>query len=39
MKNIANLPYHFRAFLKMLSPETLEDMEAIIEALKSFGKG
>lgn len=39
MKNIANLPYHFRAFLKMLSPKTLEDMEAIIEALKSFGKG
>ena len=38
-KNIARLPYHFRAFLFMLSPETMEDMEAIIEALKSFGKG
>ena len=38
-KNIVRLPYHFRAFLFMLSPETVEDMEAIIEALKSFGKG
>lgn len=38
-KNIARLPFHFGAFLKRLSPETLDDMEAIIEALKSFGKG
>lgn len=38
-KNIARLPFHFGAFLKRLSPETVDDMEAIIEALKSFGKG
>lgn len=38
-KNIARLPFHFGAFLKRLSPETVADMEAIIEALKSFGKG
>ena len=38
-KIIARLPYHFRAFLKMLSPSTVEDMEAIVEALKSFGRG
>lgn len=36
---IARLPFHFRAFLNRLSPETVEDMEAIIEALKSFGRG
>lgn len=36
---IARLPFHLRAFLKKLSPETIEDMEVIIEALKSFGKG
>lgn len=36
---IARLPFHFRAFLKRLSPKTVEDMEVIIEALKSFGRG
>lgn len=36
---IARLPFHFRAFLRKLSPETVEDMEVIVEALKSFGRG
>ena len=36
---IARLPFHFRAFLKKLLPETMEDMEVVIEALKSFGEG
>ena len=36
---IARLPFHLRAFLKKLSPETVEDMETIIEALKGFGRG
>lgn len=38
-KIIARLPFHFRAFLKRISPETVEDMEVIIEALKNFGRG
>ena len=36
---IARLPFHFRAFLKKLSPKTMKDMQTIIEALKSFGRG
>ena len=36
---IARLSYHFRAFLGKLSPSTIEDMQAIIEVLKGFGRG
>ena len=36
---IARLPYHFRAFLKKLSPHTVEDLETIIDSLKSFSRG
>lgn len=36
---IARLPYHFRAFLKKLSPHTVEDLETIMDALKSFSRG
>ena len=36
---IARLPYHFRAFLKKLSPHTVEDLETITDALKSFSRG
>lgn len=36
---IARLPYHFRMFLKKLSPSTIEDMQTIIEVLKGFGRG
>lgn len=38
-KVIARLPFHFRAFLRKLSPRTVEDMQVIIAALKSFGRG
>jgi len=38
-KIIARLPFHFRAFLRKLSPRTVEDMQVIIAALKSFGRG
>ena len=36
---IARLPFHFRAFLRKLSPETVKDMETIIEVLKGLGRG
>ena len=36
---IARLPYSFRFFLKRLSPSTVRDIEVIVEALKSFGRG
>lgn len=39
MQIIAQMPFHFRLFLKKLSPETVQDMEVIEEALKSFGNG
>lgn len=39
MKNIVWLLFSFWVFLMMLFLEMMEDMEVIIEVLKSFGKG
>lgn len=39
METIARLPYSFRFFLKRLSPSKVQDIEVIVETLKSFGKG
>ncbi|XP_015772663.1 PREDICTED: uncharacterized protein LOC107350921 [Acropora digitifera] len=39
MGTIARLPYSFRFFLKRLAPSTVRDIEVIVEALKSFGRG